>query len=384
MTVRLVVFAPHYAEYATRLAFALARHAQVLLIVDRRNRRDECGPDLLRPTRNPRVVEFGSVGRSNRVAALLTILARIALFRPRLILFQEEEGALSAWVARIAGRLRPILLTVHDPRPHSGADAAFLALNARNQRRIRAAARAFHVHGRFCREQLIGQLGEERPIVETAHGVILVPGAGEAAPPEPRRVLMFGRMEAYKGLGVLADAVDGLAARGVAFRLVLAGRGPELSRLSARLAGRPQVEVLERFLSPTEAVREFQRASLVVLPYLDATQSGVVAAAFGNGRPVVASRVGGLVDAVGPEVDGVLVPPGDAVALAAALEALLADPARLARLGAGAARAAAAAFDWAAIADRLLRFASTEMAAGAPARLRPSRRAPSARTRRRR
>ena len=92
------------------------------------------------------------------------------------------------------------------------------------------------------------------------------------------------------------------------------------------------------------------------MPYLNATQSGVVAAAFGNGRPVVASRTGGLVDAVTEDADGVLVAPGDPAALAEAIGALLDDAPRLARLGEGARRAAAGAFAWSHIADEVIAF----------------------------
>ena len=80
---------------------------------------------------------------------------------------------------------------------------------------------------------------------------------------------------------------------------------------------------------------QFQRAVIAVLPYLDATQSGVAAAAVANGRPMVASATGGLVDVVREGREGLLVPPGDSRALAAALSRVLLDDALRAQLTAG-------------------------------------------------
>jgi glycosyltransferase involved in cell wall biosynthesis len=71
---------------------------------------------------------------------------------------------------------------------------------------------------------------------------------------------------------------------------------------------------------------------VVVLPYLEASQSGVGSLAKGYGRPLVASAVGGLPELVS-DGSGVLVPPGDADALADALDGILGDRARLEEMG---------------------------------------------------
>lgn len=90
------------------------------------------------------------------------------------------------------------------------------------------------------------------------------------------------------------------------------------------------------------------------MPYHSATQSGVLAAAMGNGRFAVASRVGGIPDTIEHDVNGLLVEPGDAAGLAAALAGLAADPVRRRRLQAGARRTAEERLDWAQIAQRIL------------------------------
>ncbi|MCC7084103.1 MAG: glycosyltransferase family 4 protein [Pirellulales bacterium] len=67
----------------------------------------------------------------------------------------------------------------------------------------------------------------------------------------------------------------------------------------------------------------FQRASVVVLPYIEATQSGVIPLAYSFAKPVVATRVGALADSVDDDRTGRLVPPADSGALASAVIALL-------------------------------------------------------------
>lgn len=364
---RLALFVPHFAEYGVRLAIALSDQADVLLMVDARNLAQECTPALIAEARRRcRVMAFDSVGRSARIKTLLGVLARLLAHRSQVLLIQEQIDSLTAWVARSAGRMLPVLLTVHDPSPHSGNDTAYVVANAGNRRDIRASARAFHVHGRFCRDQLIGEVGDSRPIVETQHGVILVPESPKMQQEEQQEdhILMFGRMEAYKGLEVLLDAADILRKRGVAFRLTLAGRGPELKRLEARIGSNTAVTVIDRFLPPEDVTKIFQICTFSVMPYLNATQSGVVAAAFGNHVPVVASSTGGLIDAVEDEVSGLLVTTGDAVALANAMERMLTSPGLRQRLREGVERQAAGPFAWPVIAGTLIGFVQQRLIAG--------------------
>jgi glycosyltransferase involved in cell wall biosynthesis len=84
----------------------------------------------------------------------------------------------------------------------------------------------------------------------------------------------------------------------------------------------------------------------VVLPYKDATQSGVVAAAYGAGRPVIASAVGGIPEVVIDGYNGLLVPPINPEALANAMEKLILSPELLDRLTQGAKATASGLMNW--------------------------------------
>ena len=355
---RVLLYAPHFAEYALRLAASLAERANVMLICERRNLAAEATPALLAQVRR-RVTLATFDGSASVPAGPFARQVRlpwlVSRFRPDIAHVQEQaDGPTAAMLTRLSRRV-PVVLTVHDPRPHEGSDTAFAERGRHFRERLRANAAAYHVHGAFCERELRSTRRVDRPLISTAHGVLFVPDPDATRPRDPRGLLFFGRMEAYKGLETLLDAAALLRAQGVAFRLVVAGRGPELARLAPRLSA-PDIELHESFLGPEEAIALFQRASLVLAPYREATQSGVIAAAFGNGRPVVVSSVGGLPEVVTPGRDGLVVPPDDPSALAAALAPLLTDESKIETLATGVAAKVRDELDWAKIAARLDSF----------------------------
>ena len=173
-----------------------------------------------------------------------------------------------------------------------------------------------------------------------------VPAAGD---PEPRTVVHVGRLVPKKGHAHLLRALADLP--GV--RLTCVGDGPlraELSALAAALGVGDRVEFAGR-LDNASTLERIARAAVLCLPSTTAPsgdQEGlgqVLLEAGGMGRPVVASRHGGIPSAVVDGVTGLLVPEGDAPALAAALRRVLDDPAFAARLGSAAAGHVAEEFD---------------------------------------
>jgi glycosyltransferase involved in cell wall biosynthesis len=141
-----------------------------------------------------------------------------------------------------------------------------------------------------------------------------------AEPEEPPHVLYVGRLSDEKGVPELLEATAGL-------RRVIVGEGP-LSNGIPEAAG---------FVAPGALGPYYDRAAVVACPSRREGYGVVAREAMAHGRPVVASAVGGLLDAVEDGVTGLLVPPGDTAALRAALVRLLEDGELRARLG-GAAR----------------------------------------------
>jgi glycosyltransferase involved in cell wall biosynthesis len=156
--------------------------------------------------------------------------------------------------------------------------------------------------------------------------------------PDARDILFIGTFRDLKGIDVLLEAIARLAARhGRRATAHLVGQPDELPRCQALAAELGIAEQVE-FHPPMPAREAFALGRLVVVPSRAESMPYVVLEAIAAGRPIVATRVGGIPEIFGPRADE-LVPAGDADALADALEGALADPA-------AAAQAAAARRDW--------------------------------------
>lgn len=151
-------------------------------------------------------------------------------------------------------------------------------------------------------------------------------------------VLFVGRHEPRKGLGVLVDA---MAELGPGVRLWVAGEGSQTAELQARTAGDPRVEWLGR-LDDAEVASRVRGADVLCAPSLHGESFGVVLLeGMAASTPVVASDLPGYRNVAVPDTHALLVPPGDAAALAAAVGRVLDDAVLAGELvAAGEARAA--------------------------------------------
>ncbi|HEU0014078.1 MAG TPA: glycosyltransferase family 4 protein [Longimicrobium sp.] len=178
------------------------------------------------------------------------------------------------------------------------------------------------------------------------------PDASVAREAEPT-FLYVGRIKKYKRIDLIVDAVASLRARGRRVRLRIAGRGDEEPRLRAQVErlGLGDAVSFEGFVTE-EQKRDLQRrcwAAVLASPKEGWGITNMEAAACGT--PAVAADSPGLRESVVDGRTGLLVPYGDAEALAAALEKLAMDPALVARLGAEA-RRFAEGFSWDAAAEK--------------------------------
>ncbi len=237
---------------------------------------------------------------------------------------------------------RPRVLTAHDVLPREPKPSQ---LNG--QRKLYERMDAIVVHSEHGAARLRDELELDPAKVHVIpHGIL---DNLAAVTPEPLFaktkpvVLFFGLIRPYKGLDVLLEAWR--AARPDAELWVVG-----MPRMDASFIHGPDVRTALRFVSGAELAGAFAAADLVVLPYREIDQSGVLFTALAFGKPLLLSAVGGF-----PEIDGAeLVPPGDAPALAAALTALLADPGKLARMAEASRALAAGPYGWDGIARRTL------------------------------
>ena len=240
---------------------------------------------------------------------------------------------------------RPVLvLTAHDilPRePRPGQRSA--------QRRLYERFDAVVVHTDHGRRRL-EELGVEADRVHVIpHGAFEHLARETAEAPAPLRgegpvVLCFGLIRPYKGVDVLLEAWRGIDSA----ELWIVG-APRMD-VSGLVAGAPPgVRFVPRFVSEGELRACFRRADLVVLPYREIDQSGVLFTALAFGKPLLLSDVGGF-----PEIAATgaarTFPAGDAGGLRTALQELMANREALSEMASRARELAAGEYSWARIA----------------------------------
>jgi glycosyltransferase involved in cell wall biosynthesis len=143
--------------------------------------------------------------------------------------------------------------------------------------------------------------------------------------PEQPCVLFLGSLRGNKGVDVLLQAI---ASTPEEISFVVAGRGERHLEATLRraVAADARLHVEIGYVTQQRKTELFRQASVVALPYTAfASQSGVLHDAYAHGRPVIVTDVGALGDTVREDETGIVVPPADADALAAAMVALVRD-----------------------------------------------------------
>ena len=257
-----------------------------------------------------------------------------------------------------AFRAFPKVATVHDPRHHLGERNAFLSILL--ERAALWRTDRVVILSEALREQMEDRGIPADRIDVIPHGEFSYysdgPGADVRENMTDERLhtlLFFGRIVEYKGLDVLAEAFGILQETVPDARLLVVGSG-DIRPYAAAFAAMPNVTIESRFVADSEVKWFFSRAGILVVPYVEASQSGVIAIAFPLGMPVVATDVGGIREQVEDGVSGFLVPPRDSAALAEKCAELMLEPEIYAHLSAGAKMTAETKMSWDHIADLTL------------------------------
>lgn len=166
------------------------------------------------------------------------------------------------------------------------------------------------------------------------------------------RLLFFGRIVAYKGLALLLDAYRILREQGLTIELAIVGSG-DLSPYRQALLGLEGLSLYNGWVDDEAIAKALRDADAVVLPYVEASQSGVAASAFASALPVIATPVGGLMEQVEDGLTGLIAGAVTAGSLAEAIMRMAISPEVYETCSKGALNHAQHSLDWGIIAKRV-------------------------------
>ena len=288
-----------------------------------------------------------------------SIAERIILeHHPQLVHITSKTTGLVPFVSKLRQAGVQVVYTIHDPTVHDEHSTAWGKLVEYYHAQVASpwllrACSATHLHSAVHAKEMLQVYGQEHSgkvyLVQHGGGATMAIASGTDLPNELASenmqftFLFFGRIEPYKGINVLIAAFRQVLRNTPACRLVIAGAGA-----LAPVDDLPDgcYIPINRFIADSEVRGLFEQADAVVLPYLSATQSGVIPLASQFARPVICSKTGALPEMVVEGRTGLLVPPGDIESLANAMQTMVANREATRAMGQAAKAYMAKTFSW--------------------------------------
>lgn len=338
MQVMLVDGAGFSPPYDFALAHAMrARGTDVCVVIP---------PECVSLWENPEAVPRFPIRRIDRPGTwrkgcryaldICRLLDRVRTEKPDIVHFQWTPlPVVDGWaLSRLRGML-PLVFTMHNTSLFHGS--ATSRIQGWGSGAVRARFDRIIVHSDFGYQHALATgSATAAQLVRIPHGAFSHYRALASPDAErtdsPVTLLFAGSIKPYKGLEVLIRAIARAQTKLAknSFRLVVAGQPSmpmnELFQLAQSLEIDHVIDWRLRHQSERELADALQQAHVVVLPYLEIDQSGVMLAAVAMGRAVIASRIGALPEVITDGVNGLLVAPNDVGALSEALVRMVSSP----------------------------------------------------------
>jgi len=277
------------------------------------------------------------------------------------------QSSAAPWLALFWRMLRsaPLVLTVHDPYQHEGLSYWDHYYNEAMQKLFVRKAHKIIVHGELLKRQMRERYPrlKDNDLAILPHGDLSIMRHWDsrekpngAAAPFNRTILFFGSVRANKGLEYLIQSEPVIRERLPDYQIVVAGHCDHFERYEPWFMPDSKIRVINRFIPNHEVQDYFEDAAVVVLPYISATQSGIIPLAYSFGKPVVASRVGAMPEVVEEGKTGYLVEPRNPQALGEAIAKVLEDENRYRAMSEYVKKYCEEALSWDTIARKTIRI----------------------------
>ncbi len=214
-----------------------------------------------------------------------------------------------------------IITTIHDITPHVGSRSIGQDISRKIHIKY---SDALIVHGQNAKE-ILAKESNKKKIFVVPHGdySFFAKVCDRKYKEEPFSILFFGRIEAYKGLTYLIQAVPLIASKISNLKVIIAGSGSFSEK--DKVEKSPYFEIHNYFIEDKDVGYFFARSAIVVLPYIEGTQTGIIPIAYSFKKPVIVTNVGSIPEVVDEGITGYVVPPKDPKALADAIIKILSN-----------------------------------------------------------
>ena len=219
---------------------------------------------------------------------------------------------------------KPMVLTVHDPIPHS-SEYQFKRLFKRKCT-FAAIRNNYILLNKSQKEEFINKYRKQNTHIYIS-ALSIYDYLSEYKIEKDKEkcntfnILFFGRITRYKGIEYLLEAFEKLQSEGVkSISLTIAGGYGDFYFDVEKYSKNRDITLINRIVSNEELVQLINDSNIVVCPYTDATQSGVIMSIFAFNKPVIATNVGGLGEMVDDGKTGILIPPRDVDAIKDAIK----------------------------------------------------------------
>jgi starch synthase len=268
------------------------------------------------------------------------------------------QGGFNHWFGFAAPFLTryPLVTTFHDVKLHLGDESRRAEFHRWCARKL---SKAIIVHGEKLRDQMVTEYGVSG---DRVHSIRM--GENDVDPftryergdlkEDGNLILFFGWLDDYKGLEYLIKAEPLITKEVPDAKIVIAGKG-DFRKYDKMITNRGAFIVHNEYVSYEKGAELFQRSSVLVLPYVDGSQSCVTFLGYGFKKPVVVTDVGSISEMVEEGKTGFVVPPRDSESLAGAIIKLLKDEKLRKRMGENGYRLMKEQYSWDKIADSTIK-----------------------------
>ena len=306
---KILLFSTGFYEYMIELANAMSEHAEVVLMLPN-NRIDEVHINSISPKvkfESFELIDYKSI-RDN-VKMIIDVVKKIRKQNPD-VLHIQTYGHHWFYLAYPFLLKYKIVNTVHDPNPHQGDKLTQKDILSEFFGKIFISK--YIVHGEFLKDELVKHQNIIRKkifVIPHGHLGLYKNWRKEKIEVKKNHILFFGRIFEYKGLDYLIKAAPIVAKEIPDVKFVIAGTGDNYENIK-EFNENKNLFITKKYRIPNSEVDSlFQETEIVVLPYLEATQSGVIPVAFAYGKPVIVTNVGSLPEVVDDGINGFIVEP---------------------------------------------------------------------------